>query len=320
MDAGMDAGAVPGVDAGKEAALPRPALPPPLAAYAAPARGTAELWRTLTGLALTLVAGLALYQALGLFAVTLLNPETSQALMDDMTLRSDSPRGALIGLAGSGVFAAGLALALRALHGREIGSLFGPEPHRALAEGLRVAAAAGGLLAVLTLVLPQPVATVANPALPQGLWLALLPLSVAAVLVQAATLELLFRGYLVQQLAARFPAQPVWLALPAALFALLQWSPEAGGAALGWAVWAFAFALAAADLTARTGRLGAAIGFHAAVALAGALLVALPAPGGALALRHLPLAADDPRLVMQFWPDLLALLCAWLAARLALRV
>ena len=292
----------------------------PLDGFVAPARARPELWRTLAGVVLAYVAGLALFQAVTAAAVTLLGAGTAQTLFDEITFYTDSPRGALLGLYSYAVFAAGIWLALRALHARPLSSLLGPAPGLALAQGLWVALAVGALLAALLVVLPQDTGYVRNTPMTMGLWLALLPLSLAAVAVQAGTEELLFRGYLLQQLAARFPRAPLWLVAPAALFALAHWSPEAAGPnALSFVIWAFAFGLAAADLTARAGTLGPAIGLHLAVNAFALLVAGLQGPGAALALWHLPIGAADPRLGPLFWPELMTLLCAWLTARLALR-
>lgn len=65
-----------------------------------------------------------------------------------------------------------------------------------------------------------------QPQLPLGRWLTLLPLSLLAILVQVSAEELLFRGYLQQQLAARFASPLVWMVVPSALFALGHYSPK----------------------------------------------------------------------------------------------
>ena len=50
------------------------------------------------------------------------------------------------------------------------------------------------------------------------------------------------------------------------------------------------------------------------------LLVSLQGAGGGLALWHLPMQLDDPRLGALMLPEILTALCGWLAARLALKV
>jgi len=89
-----------------------------------------------------------------------------------------------------------------------------------------------------------------------------LPLTVAFIFLQTGAEELFFRGYLQQQLAARFAARWIWMWIPSAVFALLHWSPDAGGNLPLVLMSALVFGLAAADLTERTGSLGAAMGLH----------------------------------------------------------
>ena len=48
-------------------------------------------------------------------------------------------------------------------------------------------AISGGLLLLLWVVLPQDYETVRNTAMPRGTWVLLLPVSIAAILVQAGT-------------------------------------------------------------------------------------------------------------------------------------
>ncbi|MBA84384.1 MAG: hypothetical protein CML60_10820 [Rhodobacteraceae bacterium] len=96
-------------------------------------------------------------------------------------------------------------------------------------------------------------------------WLLLLPVSLAALTVQIGAEELLYRGYIQQQIAARFHSPWIWLTLPNVMFALAHWDETAPlPEAVQYMIWAFFFGLAASDLTARTGSLGAAAGFHLA--------------------------------------------------------
>ena len=69
--------------------------------------------------------------------------------------------------------------------------------------------------------------------LPFGRWLVLLPLSLSAIIVQCAAEEIVFRGYLQQQLAARFRHPAIWIGLPSVLFALGHYMPESAGSNAG---------------------------------------------------------------------------------------
>jgi hypothetical protein len=94
-------------------------------------------------------------------------------------------------------------------------------------------------------------------------------------------------------------------------------------------LWAFAFGLAASDLTARTGSLGAAIGFHLSNNIFAFLVVGEAGlMDGGLALFLLPplpiggeeaIMDADPILSTALAVDLAILLLAWLAVRVAIR-
>lgn len=288
--------------------------------FVAPARERAEWWRTAAGLVVAFVAGLALYQLFLAVLASALGPERMQALWDEATFAGDTPRGTLFALFSYVFFATGLAMALRAVHGRGLMSLIGPW-EAALSDFLRVALTTAALYAGLLILLPQGYELVRNEAMPLGLWLALLPLSISAVAVQAGTEELVFRGYLQQQIAARLPGWPAWMLVPAALFGLAHWSAETAGAnAVYYVLWGAAFGLAAADLTARTGTLGAALGLHFANNAFALLGTALVGPGSGLALWHVPMGPDAPGVAALMPVEFATLAVAWLAARLALKV
>ena len=159
-------------------------------------------------------------------------------------------------------------------------------------------------------------------------WLALLPLSLLALLVQCGAEELFYRGYIQQQLAARFARPWVWMVLPNIAFALAHW--ELGDftpPAAQYVIWAFVFGVAASDLTARTGNLGAAIGFHLGNnAYAFLLFGEYAAPDSGLALFLFPSGAlgdalldEAPLFTTAFATELAGVGLMWLAVRLVLR-
>jgi len=290
-----------------------------LGAFAAPAVPRCELWRTLAGLAVAGVAGLTLYQLVLSLIAGLLGPARMRALLDETTFHGDTAFGTLWMLFAFGFLAVGMALALRGVHARAPASVFGP-PGPALRQFAAVAGAVGALQVALLVLLPRDVEILRNAAMPLGLWLALLPLSLGAILVQAGTEEALFRGYLQQQIAARFPRAVLWMVLPALLFGLAHHAPSNGSNAGLFTLWAVAFGVAAADLTARAGTLGPAIALHVVNNAAALLGAALLGPGSGLALFHLQMRADDPSLAALMPGELGVLLVSWLAARVALRV
>ena len=99
--------------------------------------------------------------------------------------------------------------------------------------------------------------------LPLAAWaMAFAPLAVM-VFLQASAEELIFRGYILQQLAARWRSPLIWAALPAFLFGLAHYS-SGSELGIGWHYVAVTlmFGLAAAALVWRTGSIAAAMGLH----------------------------------------------------------
>jgi hypothetical protein len=181
--------------------------------------------------------------------------------------------------------------------------------------------ALGLLNAAVLLLPPWPLAAASAPGLAPGLWLALLPVTLAVLVLQTGSEELFFRGYLQSQLGARLRHPAVWLGLPALLFALGHYAPAHYGGNAGLvALWALIFGLAAGDLTARAGTLGPALALHL---VNNTLAVALAAPSGAmsgLALRRYPFDAGNEAAMAALLPaDLAMIALSWLAARLAIR-
>ena len=148
------------------------------------------------------------------------------------------------------------------LHKRSALSLLGPLPLaiRQFAVVLPVLALLGFALLILP---PWDMGAPLAPNLALGTWLLLLPFSLLAVLVQVSAEEVFFRGYVQQQLAARFRSPLIWMIFPSALFALGHYLPEeAGSNAMMIAIWAGVFGVLMADITARAGSLGPAIAIH----------------------------------------------------------
>lgn len=152
-------------------------------------------------------------------------------------------------------------------------------------------------------------------------WLLALPFAVGALVLQVSGEELVFRGYLQQQLSARFSDPRIWIGIPSVLFGLGHYAPAMFGDNAVWiALWAMLFGIAMADLTARSGTLGAVIAVHLAVNIWSVLILALPGPLMGLTLVVLRLDPSDTVAIRALLPgEFLSLLISWLAARIALR-
>lgn len=282
-----------------------------------PARPTAQLWRLALGVGIVV----ACYYALGFAYFNLLAKLVTTgewAAFSREISQGSTPRGMIALLGSFGIIVVALALVLRSLHRRGISTVIGPLP-RAASDFFRTGVALSALGFLLWL-LPEPEMMSATPNLPTLRWLALLPLTLPLLFLQISAEELAFRGYLQSQLAARLPHPAVWLIVPSLLFGMLHYDPATQGAnAPLFVLIAALFGLAAADLTARSGTLGAALALHFAINFSAILITAPQGTLNGLALGLYPFALDDTSARAAWLPyDLLVLLCSWLTARLAL--
>lgn len=229
--------------------------------------------------------------------------------------QGESPGAMLAILASFVAMAAGPILAVRLVHRRRAGTLFGPAA-RTLRDFARGAGAVVAVYAVAILV--WSLAYDARPGLPPGTWALFLIPALIGLAIQTGAEELLFRGYILQQLAARFRSPIVWALLPSLAFGILHFDAgRLGGAMALWAVAATTlFGLMAADLTARTGSLGAAWGLHFGNNAFGILVLGTPGNLSGLALFLTPYSAEemaDAGAVPVL--DILFLMLAWWVTR-----
>lgn len=242
-------------------------MPTPLEFYAAPAAARPGFWRLIVGMVL-IVAGWFLWTVLVMSAYVVY--QIAAGLPVTVALES---LGRLVGAAGAvgvlfqlatfaGIWPASWAV-VRLLHGQRFGTLFSPEARVRWGEfgfGLVLAAAFSAATLTFALVVVGPPE---RTDLPLAGWLAaILPLALL-IFLQASGEELVFRGYMLQQLAWRWRSPLVWAGVPALLFGLAHYT---GGTALGigwhYVVVTAVFGLAAAALVWRTGSLAAAMGLH----------------------------------------------------------
>jgi len=225
------------------------------------------LWRLLIGFAVILL-GWLVWTILVMAAATLFNMSQGHnvrgALEAMRTLiESQTPFGVMFQLATfAGIWPATWA-ALKLLHGQPFGTLFAPDARVRWGDvGAGLLLAAGFGLITLTagvLLVGAPERT----DLPLTTWLvALGPLSLF-ILLQATGEELIFRGYILQQLAARYRSPAIWAFMPSFLFRLPHYgNGEAIGVGWQYVTVTTLFGLTAAALVWRTGSLAAAMGLH----------------------------------------------------------
>ncbi len=258
--------------------------------YVAPARLRPQLWRLVLGIVLAIgvylgwmaVMGLGLWAALGL--------DDLDANMNSVGL-GRTPW-ALVGLLFTFVgMALGAFAAARWVHKRSVASLFGPRDlvvrDFVMGVGLFMLVAAPSALIVLVLVDVTPGAAWST-------WALFLPLALLGLLVQTGAEEILFRGYLQQQLAARFLSRWAWMVLPSILFGLVHYAPEEMGESAWMLVFATGFfGLLLADLTARSGSIGLAWGLHFANNVVAMLIFTTGEALDGLAPFRLPFGPQD---------------------------
>ncbi|UZD90528.1 CPBP family intramembrane glutamic endopeptidase [Cognatishimia activa] len=281
----------------------------------APARASASLPRLSVGLVILFIAVIAFN--LGLFQI-LQSIEAWDRLEYEL-ITGNTARAMLVTLFSFIMPAAALWVVVRLVHDRSFTSLLGPiQP--AFRDFFRVFRIVLLLVAVI-LVLPSPAGQ--QPLMHLGFpaWLPLVLPALLGLFIQVTTEELIFRGYLQSQLAARFASPLVWMVLPSIFFGFLHFSPEVYGEnAMLIALWATAFGIAAADLTARSGSLGPAIAMHFVNNIVAIMIVAMQHHWDGLALLHVPYGPQDVDLVRAaLILEGPILLCLWLGARIAIR-
>lgn len=288
-----------------------PPRPTAFARFVAPARARPALWRLGLGLAIIAAA-----QAGCLFAlvrgIALLQGASAADLWLGKLAIASTPQSALTLLALFTPLLVATAVVVRAVHKRPVRSLLGAGALRDAVRG------AGVTFIVFTPLVGGAFALgLTQPNLPVAVWAAVLPLALAGVAVQTLAEEAIFRGYLTQQLAARFRTRLIWVGIPAVLFGLLHLDPGRLGAAAPAIVGAATlFGLIATDLTVRSGNLGTAWGVHFANNTVGLVVLGSPGSLTGLALRVSDQGTGDlaarPALILV---SVLPLAIAWLILR-----
>lgn len=261
-------------------------LNPKFAAYVAPAAKYSQVWRLIAGLlttaALYIAAIVGMLWVFGWFGISVAGVPYGRSTPLETTLFLST------------FFAMGLAVLIsaRIFQRRGLASLLGPDLRQVW---VNFQVSASILFAVVVVwvgvgsFFSEPIAN-----LPFRTWLFWLPTSLILVLVQTSAEELVFRGYLQQQLAARFSSRWIWWFLPSILFGLAHYNPDSQGSN-AWLVVAdtCVIGLVAADLTARTGNLGAAIGLHFVNNVMALLITSLSGSISGLSLYISPFSMDD---------------------------
>lgn len=285
--------------------------------FVAPARLRPQLWRLVLGVVVLLAVYFGWMALIGLAFWAIADGTAADRALGSVGLGS-TPF-ALVALLFTFIgMALGAFAAARWVHLRPVATLFGPRAFviRDFATGLTIFAILGlpGLLWTFSML-------DINPGVPVTIWLAFLPLAVIGLVIQTGAEELVFRGYLQQQLAARFASRWAWMVLPSVVFGLVHYAPDQ----LGDSLWPILFVtgffgLIMADLTARSGSIGMAWGLHFANNFFAIMIFTTGEALDGLALFRLPFSASDTDLILPYLGlDMLGLILVWLICRWKLR-
>lgn len=285
--------------------------------FVQPARSHAQIWRLVIGV---LVIAIVYFVSVAFVFATIwaFSGVSGIRFWAAKVVEASTPTGTMLLLSSFAGLALAPMVAVRLLHRRRAATLFGPR-----AVLIRDFALTAGTVMLIYaaftigwLFLYDPV-----PNLDMSIWLTFLPIALLGILVQTGAEELVFRGYLQQQLAARFRSPIVWMLLPSVAFGLVHYDPATAGGNVWYVVGsATAFGILAADLVRTTGSIGAAWGFHFANNVLAVLIIAVDGTLPGLALYLTPYSADDTtQLQALILVDFSALIIAWVVLRRVLR-
>ncbi|MCY3875011.1 MAG: CPBP family intramembrane metalloprotease [Rhodobacteraceae bacterium] len=242
--------------------IPLPGLSPAFLGFVGPARQSPEVWRLFVGVILGASCFAAtLIGTLHLVLAATGNPSAFDTLEAFQVPSLTNPIWVLWLLLGFGGLSLGMATAARILHGRSPRTLI-CAPGRPVVQQFCV-----GVLAAIAALVPGALVVLLwfEPSrnMQVSIWALWMIPALPLVLLQAFSEELLFRGYLQQQLAARFSSRWMWWFLPSFVFGALHFDPETFGRNAPLAALAtMVFGLIAGDVTARSGSIGIAVGLH----------------------------------------------------------
>ncbi len=204
------------------------------------------------------------------FAATFAIIASGAALLGESPLfiiRADTPVGLMLFFATFLGYHLGLWVVVRFLHKRSYRSLFGPTHrlhwHHAL-YGVGAAVALSALSMLAEWILFDPTEGLTRN-MPVSTWIILLLPALGFIFIQIMAEELVFRGYLLQQLRARFRSVWIWAVLPSLIFGLLHFDPITYGMnAYFYVLHTTAVGIILSLITLRTGNIAAAAGLHMA--------------------------------------------------------
>lgn len=237
---------------------------PQASSFWAPASLRPEIWRTLLGFILIHAV---------FFGVTFVVFITGAALSGsrpEQILAADTPFRATVFFLTFLGYHLGVFLVIRLLHKRSFRSLLGPSERvnwqhfrRGLYVALAISVAAIALQIILSIPFPPENQETARQSMPFSRWALLVTPAIALVFVQIFAEELVFRGYVLQQIRARFKSVWVWAVLPSLAFGILHFDTQTYGInAYFYVLHTTVVGVILSVVTLKTGNIGAAAGLH----------------------------------------------------------
>lgn len=297
-----------------------PHFSPAFQRFVAPAQDRSELWRTVLGIFLVFAIFLVVTLSLGLataFIGEYIEPGLGNNLMHEVQEgRTIFATFAMLGLIASMI--PSLWLILRFLHKRPLHTLLGPTGR------INWRLWKGAATVILILAAIDATTTYFSADLVQQMplikWLSWLAPALFVLFLQTTAEEMVFRGYLQQQLAARFQSRWIWWVLPSAIFGIAHFNPAQFGAN-AWVVVAITtlMGLILADVTARFGSLSPAMGLHFANNLVVMLFMNTPGQLSGMSLYLYSIDMKSAELKISMLVSLAAMLIGYAIFMLIMR-
>lgn len=266
------------------------------AAFIAPARLRQEFWRVAITLVLAFILYLLLQILIFYFSKIYLTKDDIFQIGNQGEM--SSPKSMIFMLSTFIAWFGAVWISVAVVHRRGLQSLFG----YGLVKLLRNFCIAFALLLIVYSILgiftssPSPLIKNLDP----SEWIKWVPIAIPLILIQISAEEILFRGYIQQQLAIRFNSFWIWMVLPAIIFGLLHYQnfdTQLGNYSFLAIADIIILALFLSDITMRTGNLGAALGIHFANNI-GMLFVTMETSMSGLALYRMELPEPGYELMM----------------------
>lgn len=238
--------------------------PVPQSYFWSPAQHSCQIWRSVLGFILIHVVFFAATFAIFMAGAWLIDTDPAIIFGGGSATHSGIFFLTFLG------YHLGLWLVVRFLHKRSFLTLLGPQRHvlwRQFRIGLLIALGISFAAGLLQMFEPLFIAphdqTQLERNLPTDEWMLVLVPALILIFIQVFAEELVFRGYMLQQLRARFQSAWIWAVLPSVAFGLMHGDYATWGInAVFYVIHTSVVGIVLSFVTIRTGNIGAAAGLH----------------------------------------------------------